>query len=201
MNQMTRTTAYLAASLMVIAAIAQPVGYSLAAENEFAEPLTALAEGQLREIAQNPVLVAAIVAQNQATAAYDQAKIDELDTQWRAEVDAASKPLIDATLTSEASKYLVDVQAQSSGLFTEIFATDAKGLNAAQSTVTSDYWQGDEDKFTQSFGAGADAVALGEVEQDESTQTFQSQVSIAINDPATGAPIGSITVGVDLSLL
>ncbi|WP_423066016.1 hypothetical protein [Devosia sp. CN2-171] len=174
---------------------------SLAQDNEFAEPLTALAQGKLREIAQNPVLVAAISAQNQVSAGYDAAKIDELDKQWRAEVDAASKPMIDATLGNEASKYLAGVQAESAGLFTEIFATDAMGLNAAQSTVTSDYWQGDEDKFTLSFGAGADAVALGEVEQDESTQTFQSQVSITITDPATGAPIGSITAGVDLSML
>lgn len=174
---------------------------SFAQDNEFAEPLTALAKGKLREIAQNPVLVAAITAQNQVSAGYDAAKIDELDKQWRAEVDAASKPMIDATLGNEASKYLAGVQAESAGLFTEIFATDAMGLNAAQSTVTSDYWQGDEDKFTLSFGAGADAVALGEVEQDESTQTFQSQISITITDPATGAPIGSITAGVDLSML
>jgi hypothetical protein len=174
---------------------------SFAQDNEFGEPLTALAQGQLREIAQNPAVVAAIVAQNAVSAGYDQAKIDALDQQWRAEVDAASKPLIEATLANEASKFLVQTQADSAGLFTEIFATDAKGLNVAQSTVTSDYWQGDEDKFTLSFGAGADAVLLGEVEQDESTQTFQSQVSITITDPATGAPIGSITAGVDLSLL
>ena len=73
-------------------------------------------------------------------------------------------------------------------------------LNVAQSTVTSDYWQGDEDKFTLSFGAGADAVFLGEIEQDESTQAYQSQISITVTD-AAGQPIGSITAGVDLSML
>jgi hypothetical protein len=78
---------------------------------------------------------------------------------------------------------------------------DAKGLNVAQSTVTSDYWQGDEDKFSMSFGAGADAIHLGEIEQDESTQAFQSQVSITIVDPQTGAPIGAVTAGVDLSMI
>ena len=41
----------------------------------------------------------------------------------------------------------------------------------------------------------------GEVEQDESTQIFQSQVSIPISDPATGTVIGAITVGVDVSML
>jgi hypothetical protein len=195
----TRTIGRLA--LGMIAALMLTCGAASAQDNEFAEPLTALAQGEIKQIAANPVLVAAIIAQNAATGGYDQAKIDELDTQWRAEVDAASKPLIDATLANEASAYLAKVQEDSAGKFTEIFATDAKGLNAAQSTVTSDYWQGDEDKFTKSFGAGADAVFLGEVEQDESTQTFQSQVSVTVVDPASGAPIGSITFGVDLSTL
>ena len=174
---------------------------SLAQDNEFAAPLTELANGKLREIAQNEVIVAAVTAQNGNSAAYDQAEIDRLDSQWRAEVGGASKPLIDATLATDASKWLAAVQEESAGLFTEVFVMDAKGLNVAQSTVTSDYWQGDEDKFSLSFGAGADAVHLGEIEQDESTQTFQSQVSITVTDPATGAPIGAITAGVDLSKL
>jgi len=170
-----------------------------AQEHEFAAPLTELANGKLREIAQNQTIIAAINAQNAVSGAYDQAKIDALDGQWRAEVGGASTPLIDATLATEASKWLLQMQEESAGLFTEIFVMDAKGLNVAQSSVTSDYWQGDEDKFSMSFGVGADAMLLGEVEQDESTQTFQSQVSITINDPATGAPIGAITAGVDLS--
>ena len=168
--------------------VAAPV---LAQDNEFAAPLTELGNTTLREIVESPAVIAAIQAQNATTSAYDQAKIDELDTQWRAEVGAASKPLIDATLATEASN----------GLFTEIFVMDAKGLNVAQSTVTSDYWQGDEDKWQQTFPVGADAVHLGEIEQDESTQAFQSQVSITIVDPATGAPIGAVTAGVDLALL
>jgi hypothetical protein len=171
------------------------------AQDEFTAPLTELAKGEIAAFASDPVLVNAIIAQNAVTGAYDQAKIDALDTQWRAEVGAASKPLIDATLGNAASQYLAGVQADSAGKYTEIFAMDAKGLNVAQSTLTSDYWQGDEDKFTASFGAGADAVHVGEVEQDESTQIFQSQVSVPITDPATGNVIGAITVGVDVSML
>ena len=192
----SRMAVLIAASAMIGFAAPAP-----AQDNEYTAPLTELANGKLRDIANNQMLVSAIVAQNQQTTGYDQAKIDELDKQWRAEVDAADKPLINATLGTEASQYLSKVQAESAGLFTEIFATDAKGLNVAQSTITSDYWQGDEDKFSKSFGVGADAVFLGEIEQDESTQAYQSQVSITITDPATGAPIGSITAGVDLSSL
>ena len=171
------------------------------AQDEFTAPLTELAKGEIAAFANDPALVSAIIAQNAVTAAYDQAKIDALDVQWRAEVGTASKPLIDATLANAASQYLAGVQEASGGKYTEIFAMDAKGLNVGQSTLTSDYWQGDEDKFTASFGAGADAVHVGEVEQDESTQIFQSQVSVPITDPATGAVIGAITVGVDVSML
>jgi hypothetical protein len=171
------------------------------AQDEFTAPLTELAKGEIAAFAADPALVAAIVAQNGTTGSYDQAKIDALDAQWRAEVGAASKPLIDATLGNAASQYLAGIQEASAGKFTEIFAMDAKGLNVAQSTLTSDYWQGDEDKFTQSYGGGAGAVHLGEIEQDESTQIFQSQVSVPVTDPATGALIGAITVGVDVSML
>jgi hypothetical protein len=183
----------LAATLSLVAA---PL-----AQDEFTAPLTELAKGEIAAFASDPALVAAIVAQNAVTGAYDQAQIDALDAQWRAEVGTASKPLIDATLANAASQYLAGVQAASAGKYTEIFAMDAKGLNVGQSTLTSDYWQGDEDKFTASFGAGADAVHIGEIEQDESTQIFQSQVSVPIADPATGAVIGAITVGVDVSML
>jgi hypothetical protein len=187
----------IAAALAAAVFGAQP---ALAQDNEYAAPLTELANGKLREIAQNPALVAAIEAQNALTAGYDATQIDTLDKQWRAEVGAADKPLINATMGTEASAVLTAAQDESAGLFTEIFATDAMGLNVAQSTVTSDYWQGDEDKFSKTFSVGADAVFLGEIEQDESTQAYQSQVSITITNEA-GQPIGSITAGVDLSML
>ncbi len=183
------------AAIMSTALAAAPVF-----ANEFADQLTELANGKVKEIAQNPELVAAIEAQNAETGGYDQAKIDSLDTQWRAEVDASSKPLIDAVLSNDASQYLMRVQEESEGLFTEIFAMDGKGLNVGQSGVTSDYWQGDEGKWQNTFGAGAGSVDLGDVEQDESTQTFQSQVSIPVLD-AAGQPIGAITFGVNVEML
>ncbi len=164
----------IAAVLAACAVLTLGPAPAYALDAEFVGPLTALARGALQEIAANPVLVEAVLAQNETTAAYDQARIDALDAQWRAEVDAAARPLIQATLDSAASRYLVGVQEQSAGQFTEIFATDARGLNVAQSAITSDYWQGDEEKFTETFPLGAAAVFLGEVEEDESTQTFQS---------------------------
>ena len=78
---------------------------------------------------------------------------------------------------------------------------DAKGLNVGQSDVTSDYWQGDEDKWQRTYPVGPDALLIGEVEQDESTQRFQTQVSLSVVDPADGAVIGAVTVGIDVETL
>jgi hypothetical protein len=78
---------------------------------------------------------------------------------------------------------------------------DNKGLNVAQSDVTSDYWQGDEAKWKKSFLAGPDGLFIDEVEFDESTQTYQAQVSVSIADPDSGEAIGAITVGVNVELL
>lgn len=169
-----------------------------AAANDFEPELRALAESRISEIAQSPELVAAIKAQNLETAAFDQARIDELDKTWRAEAESASQPMIDKVLSTSVSSWLAGQREASDGLFTEIFVMDAKGLNVAQSDPTSDYWQGDEDKWQQTFGAGPGAVHISELEQDESTQALQSQVSVAVVDPDTGAAIGAVTFGVNV---
>jgi len=109
--------------------------------------------------------------------------------------------MIDDLLGRAASKKLAGYKNKGSGLFTEIFVMDDKGLNVAQSDVTSDYWQGDEAKWKKTYLAGPDAIFIDDVEFDESTQTYQSQVSISIADPDTGAAIGAMTVGVNVELL
>ena len=76
---------------------------------------------------------------------------------------------------------------------------DNKGLNVGQSDVTSDYWQGDEAKWQKTFSVGPTAVFVDKVEKDESTQKFQTQVSISIVDG--GAAIGAVTVGLDVEML
>jgi hypothetical protein len=44
----------------MIAALMLTSGVATAQDNEFAEPLTALAQGEIKQIAANPTLVAAI---------------------------------------------------------------------------------------------------------------------------------------------
>jgi hypothetical protein len=177
--------------------------FASAASAEMAhEPmLRDLVSSQLRAIAQDPAVVAAVKAQNAANVGLSQSDIDRLDKQWRSETGSADRPLIAQVVGNQLSGHLKQVFEQGQGLYTEIFVMDGKGLNVGQSDVTSDYWQGDEDKWQKTFPAGPDAVFVDEVEKDESTQQLQSQVSFSIVDPATSSVIGAITFGINLDHL
>jgi hypothetical protein len=187
---------------IVIAALAMiflaPAAY---AAGEHEGPVRELVNQQIKGWTTNSTIVAAVKAQNGKNAGLSQADIDALDKKWRAQTGASSKPMINELLGRPASKKLVEYRNGGEGLFTEIFVMDNKGLNVAQSDVTSDYWQGDEAKWQKTFLAGPDGMFIDEVEFDESTQTYQAQVSISIVDPDSGDAIGAITVGVNVELL
>ncbi|HEY7690662.1 MAG TPA: hypothetical protein VH835_18320 [Dongiaceae bacterium] len=171
------------------------------AELKHEQALKELVASQLRAIAENPLVIDAVAQQNAANSAIAQPEIDKLDQQWRAEVDGQDKALISRVMATELSNYLKQVSDDAGGLYTEIIVMDGKGLNVGQSSVTSDYWQGDEAKWLKTYPVGADAVFVDEIEKDESTQQLQSQVSFSIVDPASHQVIGAITFGVNLDLL
>lgn len=187
--------------IAVLAVAAACAGAPVLAANEFEAPLTELARSDLAAWVAEPAIVAAVLAQNAAHAGLTQADIDGLDAAWRAEVGATPAPMIDGVLADPASVWLRERQEASAGLVTEVFVMDDRGLNVAQSEVTSDFWQGDEPKWQDTYKAGPEALDISEVELDESTQTYQSQVSMPVIDPATGAAIGAVTFGIDVSLL
>ena len=147
------------------------------------------------------IVIEALKAQNVKHAALAEADIQKLDKEWRAQVDAPSKPLIESVTKNALSAFLITKKAESKGLLTEIFVMDDKGLNAGQSDITSDYWQGDEAKWQKSFKVGPDALFVDKVEKDESTQQLQVQVSVSIKDPETGKVIGAVTLGINVDQL
>lgn len=164
-------------------------------------PMTEFAKSTVKQWVSNDLVVQAIKAQNAKHAGLTEADIDKMDKDWIAQTGASSKPMIDAVLANPVSQYLKQQQEASGGLVTEIFVMDNLGLNVGQSEITSDYMQGDEAKWQKTFLVGPDVIFVDEVEMDESTQAFQSQVSMSIVDPATGEVIGAITVGVNVDAL
>lgn len=149
----------------------------------------------------NPIVALSINAQNELRGSLTSADIDALDQQWVKERDADDKPLISATLSAPLSIYLLRVQAGSLGLYPEIFVMDANGLNVGQSSITGDYWQGDEAKFKNTFPKGPDAVFIDEAEWDEDLRIWRAQLNLTLSDPETGNPIGAATVEFNLDEL
>ena len=198
MKKFTLNTALLAAVGMATIVATQPA--ALASE-EHTAAIRRDVIPQVRSWLADAKVVSAVTSQNTRNASLTQGDVDRLDKQWRAETSSNSRDLIDGVLSNPLSGYLGNVKNEAAGLFTEIFVMDNKGLNVGQSDVTSDYWQGDEDKWKKTYLAGADAVFIDDVEFDESTQTFQAQLSLPVVDPATGETIGAATVGVNVEML
>jgi hypothetical protein len=155
----------------------------------------------VKKLLGQPVTVISIGASNDAHGKIDQAGIDSLDKEWKAETKAEKQPLIAEMLSSPLSNYLLYLQAQSAGLYTEMFVMDDKGLNVGQSSVTSDYWQGDEGKYQKTFQVGPDAIFIDEAEFNDGDKTWRAQLNFTVVDPQSGKPIGAATIEMNLTEL
>lgn len=169
--------------------------------DEFKPVMTEYFQSEVASWANSAVLVDAIAEQNSQTISFEQSRIDALDLAWREEVGSSDAPTIEPVINNAAAEFLRERVAASGGRITEVFIMDARGLNVAASDVTSDYWQGDEAKFSETYGAGTNALHVSDVELDESTQRYQGQISVTLTDPATGQAIGAMTVGVDVEAI
>ncbi|PCJ94296.1 MAG: hypothetical protein COA52_05385 [Hyphomicrobiales bacterium] len=156
---------------------------------------------QIDQWLNNEIVTISINAQNEKYTSLNQEQIIKLDKQWRAEAKQADKPLIAATLSSPLSVYLTRMQGQSYGLFVEIFVVGNKGLNVGQSSVTSDFWQGDEAKFQKTFQVGPTAVFVDEPEWDDTFKIWRVQVNKSLTNPETNQLIGAATIEVNLTEL
>ena len=150
-----------------------------------------LAGATLMELASDPAIVAAVQAQNGE--GLTDREIEGRDRTWQ---DAAGiDSFIQSLMDNDCSKRLLEIQ-NSEPYYAEIFVMDNKGANVCLTDKTSDYWQGDEAKFQESFASGAGAVFVDEVEFDNSAQAYLVQVSVPVMQG--GSAIGAVTFGIDL---
>lgn len=181
----------------MIAAGALLVMTPAAYAQDMLQKASAYVQNNVVEWAQSDIVIDAIRAQNARHAGIDAASIDALDQTWRSEIAGGARPTVSAMLEHPASVFLQTQVASMGGAVTEVILMDAVGLNVAVSAVTSDMWQGDEAKFQQTYPNGPNGLHVGEVEFDESTGFYQSQVSFTVVDPETGQPIGAMTIALN----
>lgn len=170
------------------------VGVSSVNAEEAPQAVIDLANTSLAELGTDPVIVAAVKAENAKGKTLNQIKAR--DAEWKATPGLAD--YMKAIMESECGKHLRKIQA-SAPYYAEIFAMDNQGANVAMSDKTSDYWQGDEAKFKESYKNGSGAVFVDEIEFDESAQAYLCQVSVPVRDG--DQVIGAITIGVDVDKL
>jgi hypothetical protein len=139
-------------------------------------------------------IVAAVKKKNSQGETLDQVK--EFDDKWR-NTPGTVDFMIDL-ITGPAGLYLTEI-LNSEPYYAEIFIMDKNGANVAMTGKTSDYWQGDEDKFIKAFNDGKGAVFVDDVEFDESVQSYLVQISIPVMDGDQA--IGAITFGIDLDAM
>ena len=183
---MKRITMVMFVSVFFIAA----AGMVSAAEKA-PQKVVDLANSALVNLGTDPVIVAAVKAENAKGKTL--AQIKEMDEKWKAHPGIAD--YMKAMMDSECGKHLQAIQ-NSAPYYSEIFVMDNQGANVAMTDKTSDYWQGDEAKFQKSFNGGAGSVFVDDVEFDDSAQTYLVQVSVPVKDG--GKVIGAITFGINV---
>jgi len=75
----------------------------------------------------------------------------------------------------------------------ETFVTDANGAIVCATQRTSDYWQGDETKWTRAFSGG---VFIDRPKLDDSAKARLAQISLPVVEG--GKTIGVLTVGINV---
>lgn len=191
----------LATLAFALAAAVLPGGAHATDTAALHDKIRSLVQSEFRAWGSDPAILAAIAAGNAAHAGLTPEQIDAMDKTWRAEVEQPLRPTIDQVTGNAASEALRARISADQGRTVEAFVMDATGLNVAAAAPISDFWQGDEDKFLKTFGVGPEAIEIGEVEFDESSQTWQVQASFTLTDPATGAPFGAMTIGLNAGTL
>lgn len=156
---------------------------------------------EMYKIVSSDIVRISVNAQNEKLRTLPQADIDTLDKQWVAERKSDDKPLIAATLSNPLSVYLARIQGKSLGLYAEIFIMDQNGLNVGQSSVTSDFWQGDEDKFQKTFMAQDNGLFIDAAEWDDEAKIWRGQVSFPLFEGPDKKKIGAVTVELNLTEL
>jgi hypothetical protein len=159
-------------------------GYAIAKEVKDVVP-------EVVQVAADPVIVKAVKEQN--AQGLTLAKIQEIDKSWMETTDAKKEPteFMKSIASNTAAKELAKREKP---YMVEFILTDNQGANVAITGMTSDYWQGDEPKFSNAFANGKGEIYIARPQKDKSTGEVISQVSVPVM--SDGKAIGTLTVGI-----
>ncbi|PPR17697.1 MAG: hypothetical protein CFH43_00663 [Proteobacteria bacterium] len=185
--------------ILALSMIALPLA-SYAEQPQIDDIIDGGLDKKIADILNNEIVVRSIQIQNKNYENLKQNDINDLDQEWRRQTKVENQPLISSLLNRPLSAYLTRIQAHSGGIFTEIFVMDNKGLNVGQSSMSSDFWQGDEDKWQKTYLKSANQKFIDAPEFNEKRDVWVVQYNIAITDNE-GKNVGAATFELNLSEL
>ena len=181
--------------LLLVATFTAPAAaQELSLSQEQLEVVLAPKIKAVKRLAANPTVVDAVKAQNAEETTIEQIK--RIDDEWRS---TKTLTAFKRSLQRNPAGRFLRRRVRRNPTYGEAFLTDKRGANVAAYPATSDYWQGDETKFTASYNDGKGKVFIGNVEYDESSQTNAAQVSVPVIDQ--GKAIGVLVMGVQLDYI
>jgi twitching motility protein PilJ len=113
------------------------------------------------------------------------------------EIEAKFKKRKSLKVSPAADRFLIQ-QIRRSTHFGEVFFTDKNGFNTALTNPTSDFVQRDENWWKTAWENG---ISVGEVEFDESAAIWSIDISVRIDDPASGRSLGVMKAVLGVSLI
>lgn len=151
-----------------------------------------------QKIRTNNDVINAVIQQNTSNKNKSVNQLQKIDEQWQLAFKVGDIKLSKTVVNQSVSQLMKQFEVASNELLSEIIVMDDRGYNVAIADMTSDYWQGDEEKYTQVFAKPEQTLFFDQIQYDASSKRFQVQVSAPLYDPQTKKAIGAITLGVDI---
>lgn len=184
-----------AADVPALAALKERLGAAVDASPALSDKAKAYVKEKLLPQVGDAAWAAACAAQNAKKVPL--AEIQKLDKEWQ---DADQElPLQKACLENACAQALKGFLKDQPAI-KECFVMDDQGANVAQNALTSDYWQGDEDKWKNSFAGGKGGLDVGKAKFDKSANANLQQVSLPVAD-AAGTVVGAVCFGLAIDSL
>ncbi len=149
----------------------------------------------VKKMSSHSLIVKAVKEQNAKNISL--AEIKKRDTEWKASKDLT--PFKTSLQKIPVGYYLKRKVELNKSIYSEAFLTDNQGANVTAFPATSDYWQGDEAKWSESFNSGNGKIYIGEVELDDSSGSYATQISAPVI--SDGVTIGVLVIGIKLSYI
>lgn len=143
----------------------------------------------------NKVFVQQVAGQNAKNVSLED--IQKIDKQW---MEAEDELPIQAEKMNNACAQEIKRIAKGLPILGETFVMDNLGANVGQNALTSDYWQGDEPKWKNSYKEGKGGIDVGKRQLDKSTNVVDQKVSLPIVNEQ-GQVIGAVCFGIKVEML